>query len=105
MPCIGMNTTPNDDQPTTDRTGDTGPETWVREAVDQQEEYLKRIRPCGGGTGILSRDGGTPHAFRTFGKKSADGTIHHSTTYQACIVCGVTETDDDYMTMIGTAPR
>lgn len=70
-----------------------GPEKWVPEAIAQQEEYLKRRRGCNG-VSLVS------HAFRDFGKPGPDGTIANALMWRACIVCGVTETNEDYETKL-----
>jgi hypothetical protein len=67
----------------------TGPETWVREAIAQQEEYLRRIHPCPATDGDHSWDRYSP----------APG---HQ-TYEACWRCRATRTDDDYQRK--TTPR
>lgn len=72
-----------------------GPEEWVPEAIAEQEEHIKRSRPCGGPEG-------RPHAFRAFGRPSPDGTILNARMWRACFNCGVTETPADYATK--TAP-
>lgn len=64
-------------------------ESEIREAIAQQEEHLKRSKSC-------REVPGTAHSFSTFGAPSTDRTIASSAMWQACIVCGVTETDDDY---------
>jgi hypothetical protein len=66
-----------------------GPEKWVREAIAEQEEHLKRIRSCGG---ILGRS----HAFRPHGRPGPDGSIPMVDVISRCIACGVTETPQDY---------
>lgn len=71
-----MTTSSNADQ--------TGPETWVPEAIAEQEEYIKRFKSC---RGIV----GTPHAWGQFA--AAPGIY-----YRACTRCRVTETRADYAT-------
>lgn len=81
-----------------DRTDYVGPEKWVPEAIAQQEEHIKRNTSCQGALG-------RPHSYRTFGVPSLDGTIAGSATYQACIVCGVTETEADYRARLAALDR
>lgn len=65
-----------------------GPELWVREAIAEQEEYIKRWRGCGGKP--------IRHTFGPFGAPAQDGAIESAATWSACIVCGVTQTRADY---------
>jgi hypothetical protein len=67
-------------QPTPEE--ETGPETWVPEAIAEQEEYIRRISSC---TGVL----GLPHAYERFA--AASGVY-----YNACTRCRVTQTREDY---------
>lgn len=69
-----MNTSPNTPQ--------TGPETWVPEAIAEQEEYIKRVHSCSGQLGL-------PHAWDRFA--AAPGVY-----YSACWRCRVAETPEDY---------
>lgn len=71
MPITGMNTS-----------HETGPETWVAEAIAEQEEYIRRIGSCSGVTG-------TPHAWDRF---AAGPGVY----YTACTRCRVTKTREDY---------
>jgi hypothetical protein len=80
-----MSTSP-DNQPSQ---SEPGPEQWVPEAIAQQEEYLKRMAPCGG---VRFRE----HTFRQFGVPDRDHRIAREHFYDACIACGVTRTDEDY---------
>lgn len=64
----------------------TGPETWVREAIAEQEEYLKRRRSC---AEVRFRS----HQYRTVEATRPDGT---AVSYEACAVCDVTRTAEDY---------
>lgn len=97
VPYADMNHSPALQTPQRHDHGDddsrVGPEKWVPEAIAQQEEHIRRSTAC---QGVRGRS----HAFRTFGVPSPDGTIAQSATYQACIVCGVTETDADYQTRL-----
>lgn len=67
-----------------------GPETWVREAIAEQEEHIKRWRSC---MDTLGRS----HAYTTVTPDS-EGLK----AYRACRVCGVTQTREDYARMRGT---
>lgn len=91
MPYVGMDPTPNREHPEQRPAGHepTGPETWVREAIAEQEEHLKRIRPC---QGIPLR----AHRFAPHGRPDATGTIAGASLVSRCIACGVTETPEDY---------
>lgn len=95
-----METSPEPRQPQApDQSETVGPETWVREAIAQQEEHLKRSRSC---TEILGR----AHTYRDFGQPDPDGTIAFTHTWRECLVCGVTETDTDYQSRRNaTAPQ
>lgn len=55
---------------------------WVARAVSEQEEHIKRSRPC---------TDGRPHRYRPHGIPHASGRPGLSGTYEACIVCGVPE--------------
>lgn len=81
---------PDPNQPTLEASDAyVGPETWVREAIAEQEEYIKRWRSC---RDILGRS----HAYAVVAAvPSAPGSGAVS-TYRACTVCGVTETRADY---------
>lgn len=60
----------------------------IEAAIAEQEEHVKRSRSCNG-------EIGRAHAFRPFGRSGP--TIRASRmTWSACIVCGVTETSEDY---------
>lgn len=59
---------------------------WVAEAVAAQEEYLKRVRSCCG-------ELGAGHAFRRFGRPGRQRAVVR------CVVCGVTQTREDFMTL------
>lgn len=85
---MGMSTSP-DNQPSHDDQPEPGPEQWVPDAVAQQEEYLKRMAPCGG---VRFRE----HTFRQFGVPDRNHRIAREHFYDACIACGVTRTDADY---------
>lgn len=54
---------------------------WVREAIEAQEEHIKRSRSCRGQVG------------RTHRFTAAD-------TWEACTNCGVTRTPADYDAMV-----
>jgi hypothetical protein len=82
-----MNTTPDN------QTDSDGPEKWVPEAIAEQQEYLKRVRGCNGQP--------VNHAYRDFGVPSPDGTIRNDRMYRACVVCGVTESPEDYHRKLG----
>jgi len=77
-----MSTSPN--QPTSD----TGPETWVREAIAQQEEYIKRRRPCA--------ETGGDHSWDWFSSRPG-------VRVEMCWRCRVTRTDEDYQRKITAA--
>lgn len=66
-------------------------EGWVRDAVDEQEDYLKRVRSCGGVTG-------RPHQFEDFGRPSPDGTIMGALMWRECLACGAAASAADYAT-------
>jgi hypothetical protein len=68
-----------------------GPETWVRDAIAEQEEHIKRWRSC---MDTLGR----AHAYR-------EVTASGSATYRACAVCGVTETREDYAAKINATTQ
>lgn len=80
--------------PTQEGPAQEGPETWVPAAIAAQEEHIKRWRSC---MDTLGR----AHTYRDFGVPSADGTIAGAAMYRACIVCGVTETREDYHIRLG----
>lgn len=62
--------------------GPESPERWVYEAIAQQEEYLKRIRPC--------QD--VPFQEHWWENRSPRPGV----VIQACGICKVTRTDEDY---------
>lgn len=64
-------------------------ENWVNEAVAKQEDYLLRVRSCGG---VLGRE----HQFRDFGRPSADGTIKNAHMWKECFNCGCAASFEDY---------
>lgn len=72
-----------------------GPETWVREAIAEQEAHIKRWRSC---MDTLGR----PHSYRDMtaspNPAAPDEDPIPSVTYRACATCGVTETREDYQT-------
>jgi hypothetical protein len=70
----------------------TGPETWVPEAVAEQEEHLKRARPC---------QDTQEHAYRDFGRPGRGGIIR-AALWRECLTCGVTETPEDYRKRLGS---
>lgn len=67
-----------------------GTEKWVRDAIAQQAEHIKRSTSCSGQVGRA-------HAWRTFGRPGVRAS------WQACIVCDVTRTDEDYRTRLRAA--
>lgn len=72
------------DQHTDQHTGlgsPAGPESWVAQAVAQQEEHLRRQRPCEVTSG--------PHSWDYFARRP-------KVRIRACWRCGVTATDEDY---------
>lgn len=72
--------------------GYVGPETWVREAIAEQEEHIKRWRSC---MDTLGRS----HTYHTVTSPAPSGRAQEGeVTYRACAGCGVTETRDDYQT-------
>lgn len=73
-----------------------GPETWVREAIAEQEEYIRRWRSC---MDTLGRS----HSYRDVTLEptpsaSEGGEPLTPLTFRACTVCGVTQTREDYQT-------
>lgn len=76
-----------------------GPETWVREAIAEQEEHIKRWRSC---MDTLGRS----HTYRDVTHTPPpDDTSGLAVTYRACTVCGVTETRADYAIKQQALPR
>jgi len=71
---------------TSQNTSGTGPETWVREAIAEQEEYIKRISSC---VGQLGRS----HEWGTVWN---DEPERAAARWQECVTCGVTKTREDY---------
>jgi hypothetical protein len=63
-------------------------EQWVREAIAEQEEYIKRWRSC---MDTLGRS----HTWRRHGNPTT------KEAYEACVVCGVTKTREDYAKRLG----
>ncbi len=62
-------------------------ESEVKAAIASQEEYLKRERSC---SGVL----GKSHSWRRYGNPAT------RKPYEACVVCDVTRTADDYAVKI-----
>lgn len=65
---------------------------WVRSAIAEQEEYLKRMRSC-------RAQPGRAHGWRTFGSLGRDKA------WEACVVCGVSRSRDDYERARAAAAR
>lgn len=84
----------NTNENTKPTAGGNGPEKWVRDAIAQQEEYLKRRRPC---MGIPLRQ----HFYEEVGD---DPRLPHG-AYRACSNCGVTETDEGYRIRMGSGEQ
>jgi hypothetical protein len=59
-------------------------QTEVKAALAAQEEHIKRERSCMGVVGLA-------HGFRRFGNPSNPKVV-----WSQCIVCNLTETNDDY---------
>lgn len=106
QPCAGTNrpdpaATASATTPATspaDASPDVGPETWVREAIAEQEEYIKRWHSC---MDMLGRS----HAYgdvATIASAAGSGAV---TTCRACTVCGVTQTREDYRIQQAAAHR
>jgi hypothetical protein len=59
----------------------------IREAIEEQEEHIKRVSSCRGERGVS-------HSFRMFGTR-----VGHTRKYlySACVVCGVTEHGRDFL--------
>jgi hypothetical protein len=58
-------------------------EKWVRDAIAAQEEHIKRSTSC---RGVI----GTAHHWRKYGNPRT------GKAYEACVVCDVTRTGEDY---------
>ena len=58
-------------------------------AIAAQEEHLKRQRFCEGRQYVS-------HKFETFRPKGEATSVARDSMWSACIVCGVTETPEDY---------
>jgi hypothetical protein len=63
----------------------TTDDQWVKEAIASQEEHIKRQKSC---QSVI----GKAHSFRPHGNPKS------KSAWSECIVCGVTETVDDYAT-------
>lgn len=59
-------------------------EDWIREALAEQEEHIKRVSSC---LDVVGRS----HDYRVM------GTVGE-VSWQACSACGVTRTQDDFET-------
>lgn len=99
---MGVRTPEN--TPTTDRPAVTGPElagspagpdSWVAQAIAEQEEYVKRWRSCAGIDGSHADAVGLPHSWDTY------STAPGGPKYQACWRCRVTRTREDYEVKVG----
>ena len=65
-------------------------ENWIREAIAEQEEHIRRSTSCRGVIGV-SHKWGTSTNSQT------------GATYEACTVCGVTRTSEDYAARLATS--
>lgn len=63
----------------------------IKAAIAEQEEYLRRQRSCQGRLYA-------PHTFGSFRSQGQPGSVAASDIWSACIICGVTETPEDYRT-------
>lgn len=73
-------------------------QTEIKEAIAEQEEYLKRRRSC---MDVLGR----AHRFEAHGTPGPDGTIRANAMVSRCITCGVTETAEGYRASLEGAER
>lgn len=69
-------------------------QTEIKEALAQQEEYLKRRGSC---SPERWPNGFVEHRWDTFSKLT-------EVSYEACFICRVTKTDEDYQVKIGGTP-
>lgn len=69
-------------------------ESWVAEAIAEQEEHIRRVTSCSGQVG-------RSHAFRPHGDPADPRLV-----VSRCVVCGVTATRDDWQRLVaGRAGR
>lgn len=95
MPYVGM-TTNEHPSPPADLVY-TG-QTWIAEAIAQQEEHLRRSRSCSGSPTRTDPVVGMSHSWDRY--SPAPG---HE-TYQACWRCRVTRTDEDWQRKVAPRP-
>lgn len=84
MPITGMDTSHEN----------TGPETWVPQAIAEQEEYIRRIHSC-------MEQTGRAHTWATVWSDEPELAAGR---WQACATCGVTKTTEDYEAKLSSLP-
>jgi len=68
----------------------------IAAAVAEQTEHIKRRKSCQGRLYVN-------HKFVTFRPEGTTGSVPASSTWSACLVCGVTETPEDYHRQLAAA--
>lgn len=86
-----MTTSQNPDQNPEPGGSPAGPDSWVAQAIAEQEEHLRRVRSCTGINGShADAHPGLSHSWDSF------STAPGGPKYEACWRCRVTRTPADY---------
>ena len=70
-------------------------EAEIAEAIAEQEEHIRRVQSCRGVSGNLVV--GSAHQWRRHGNPRTKAA------FEACVLCGVTRTREDYAARKGVA--